>query len=118
MIWDQDFGFYSESCFLSLINGHGVGLIHRKEGEVNIFNLSHFRDILGVTGDVNASAVNIQYIAVAVSFGVEFLSSGSGVIIRNTLERYAVGKIHFLIVCHDCAFAKLFFGSGIKDDLG
>ena len=71
MVGEQHFRLDHPCGVDELLGSHGVRLIAREEGDVNVFDFSHFRDVLGVGGDVDSQAIEGEDEAVVPSFGVE-----------------------------------------------
>ena len=51
----------------NLFRSHGVGLVAWQEGNICVFDAVHFRNVLGVTGNVDAQPSDGEDIAVVVS---------------------------------------------------
>ena len=88
-----------------LVDGHGVGLVAGQEGDVDVFQLCHLGDVLGVAGDVDAQSVEGEYVAVVAAAGMVLLAALGGVIGWYGLEGEGVAKDNFVAVLHDAGVA-------------
>ena len=72
MIREQDFWLYYLCRLDELLGGHGVWLIARHEGDVDIFDVSHLGDVLGITCYVDAQSVYGQAKPLSLPLGWNF----------------------------------------------
>ena len=54
MIGEQHLWFDDACGMNKLVHRHGVRLVARQEGNVNVFEFSHFGDVLGISGDIDS----------------------------------------------------------------
>ena len=87
MIWEQHFWLDHSSRIDELIDRHGVGLVAWQKCNVDIFQPSHFRDILGICGNVDPQAIERLDKAIVPSFRVKLQMSFCGIVCRNGLYR-------------------------------
>ena len=80
VIREQHLGFDNLCCTYQLIGRHRIRLVTRQESNVDILNLRHLRDILGIAGNIDTQAIDGKDIAIIAPLGVELLASGSGVV--------------------------------------
>ena len=100
MVREKDLRVYGLRGRCGLFGSHGVGLVDRQESDVDIFDIFHFRDGLGVACDIDAEAVYGQDVAVVATIGMEFLPALGRVVGGNSLDfdlfaydlGFAVGK--------------------------
>ena len=93
-------------------------MVHREEGNVNVFQVSHLGDILGVAGHVDAEAVDGEDIAVAVALGMEHFAAGGGIVGRDRVHDDAARKFGPLPVRNGLALADLGAAGLIEDQPG
>ena len=86
-----------------LVGCHGVWLVARKEGDVNVLQFRHLFDVLSVACDVNAEAVDGNHIAIVTSLWME-LEMPLGVVVgRYSFHADAVGYLLAVAVLHGLA---------------
>lgn len=56
-----------------LLRGHGERLVGGEESHVNVFDVPHLWNILGIAGDIYTETVKSQYETVVPAFGMIFL---------------------------------------------
>ena len=69
-----------------LLHRHRIGLVAGEEGDVDVFDVSHLGDVLGVTSDVDPQPVKGEDEAIVAPFGVELLVVWGGVVGRDSLN--------------------------------
>jgi len=74
MIRIQDARPEGFGCIRHHLWRHGVGQVHRQEGNVNLYQRLHLGDILGVPGEVKARIAKGKNISIPGAFRVEGLS--------------------------------------------
>ena len=89
----------------TLLNGHRVGLVGRKECYVDILEVGIFFDIFGVSGDENAQAAYGQKIAVAVALGMELLPALGSIVRGSSFDSDTLAGFGALAVAHHLAVA-------------
>ena len=57
MVREQYFGLDGFCHLDELIDGHGVRLVAGQEGDVDVMDVGHFRDVFGVAGDVDPQSI-------------------------------------------------------------
>ena len=86
VVGEEDAGTDDLGGVDQLFDGHGVGLVAREEGDVDVFELGHLGDVLSVASNVDAQAVDGEYIAVVTTLGMELLAAWCGVIGGYSLQ--------------------------------
>ena len=86
-----------------LVGCHGVRLVAWKEGDVDVPQVRHLFDVLGVASDVDAETVDGEHIAVVTSFGMELEMPFGVVVGRYGFHADAVGYLLAVAVLHDFA---------------
>ena len=102
----------------SLFDGHRIRLVAGQESDVDVLDIGHLGDVLGVACDVDAHAVEGKDIAVVTTLGVELLASGSGVVGWYGLDGDVVGIFHLVTVLQCLSAAEHFLDGGVEEDLG
>ncbi len=67
----QDAGLKDFCGLDALLDGHRIGLVDGKEGDVDVGNRGHLRNVLRVTGDIDAQAVEAEDVAIVASLRME-----------------------------------------------
>ena len=91
----------------NLLRSHGVGLVAGKEGHINVFDAVHFRNVLGVTGNVDAQPADGEDIAVVAPLGMELQMPLRGVVGRHRLNCKPAADLSAPAVSHDRPVAEL-----------
>ncbi len=107
VVGEEHLGFDDLRGIDTLIYGHGVGLVAGQEGDVDVLQLCHLRDVLGVAGDVDAEAVEGEHVAVVTSFGVELLVFGCRVVGRYCLDDDVGSVFAYVAVLHHESVAEV-----------
>ena len=95
-----------DACRLDeLVGCHRVGLVARQEGDVDVVDVSHLGDVLRVSGDVDAQAVEVEDVAVVTSFRVELRASLRCVVGRNSLHFDAEVQVFLVAIFQDESIA-------------
>ena len=92
MIGVEDLGPEGPGRVGDHLGRHGVGQVHRQEGDVDRLQGLHLRRVLRVAGDVDALVAEGEDVAVAVALGVEGIPVGplvDDVVGRDGLDRQA-----------------------------
>ena len=66
-----------------LLRCHGERLVSGEECHVDVFDVAHLWNILGIAGDIYTETVKSQYETVVPAFGMIFLFARSGVVRRH-----------------------------------
>ena len=107
MVGEQHLGTDAPRHPHTLLRSHGVGLVAWQEGHINVFDAVHFRNVLGVTGNVDAQPADGEDIAVVAPFGMELQMPLCGVVGRHRLNRQPAADLSAPAVCHNRPVAEL-----------
>ncbi len=118
MVWEQHLGFDDPGHTRELFGGHGVRLVARQKGDVNIFDVSHFGDVLSVAGDVNPHTVNGKDEAVVASLGMKLQMSFGDIVGWDGFHREPVIEDKTVAVGHDFAVAQDVGATSVGDQFG
>ena len=69
-----------------LVDSHRVGLVARQESDVDVLQVGHLRDVLRVSGNVDAQSVEAEDIAVVASLRMELCATLGVVVGRHGLD--------------------------------
>lgn len=101
-----------------LLDRHGIRLVAGQEGDGDVFDLNHLRDVLGVAGDVYPQAVEGEDEAVVPPLGMELLMAFGGVVGGNGLKGDVVGQLEPVAVGHHRAIAQHLGAALVGNQLG
>ena len=118
VIGEEHLGLDDLGSIDHLIDRHRVGLVAGQEGNVDVLQVGHLGDVLGITSDVDAQTVEGEHIAVVTTFGVELLMLGGGVIGRHCLDGDISRVAAYITVLHDEAVLKVSVDSLVDVDAG
>ena len=118
VVRDEDLGGDGLGSGDALVHSHRKGLVHREEGDVNVFQVRHLGDVFGVAGDVDAETVDGEDITVAVALGMEHFATGRGVVGRDRIHDDTTRKFGPLPVRDGLALADLGAAGLIEDQPG
>lgn len=108
MVREQHFRLDYPCGIYKLLYRHGVRLVARQKSDVNVLDVSHFRYVLGVTGDIDSQSVKGENEAVVSPLGVELQVSFRGVVGGDCLKGDVVCQLKDVVVGHHRAIAKHF----------
>ena len=106
MIREEHLRFDGLCSLNQLINRHCIRLVARQEGNVDILNLCHLGDILGVASNIYAQAIDGQDIAVVTSLRMELGTTLRIVVSRNDLQGDVVTIGHAVAISQSDAITK------------
>ena len=86
VVGEEHLGFDDLCGVDTLVDRHRVGLVAGQEGHVDVLDVCHLRNVLGVACDVDTETVEREDVAVVTSLGVELLVFGCGVVGRHCLD--------------------------------
>ena len=118
VIREQHFWLDSPSSVDKLFDCHGVGLVARQEGNIDVLDVCHFGDILSVACDVDPQTVKSEDEAVIPSLGMEVLVAFRGVVGRNGFDGDVVGELENVTVGHYGAITEHIGTVLVGDELG
>ena len=117
VVRDEDLGLDHLGGMDALVHSHRVGLVDRKESDVNVLDISHLRDVFRVAGNVDAEAVDGEDEAVVTALGVE-VRAAFGVIVRgNGVQVDVAWELAAVTVGHHGAPAQHFRDAGVGDEV-
>ena len=115
MIGEEHFRLDHSSCVDKLARSHGVWLVAWHEGDVDVADARHLRNVLGVSRDIDSNTVDSEDEAVVTSFWVELGVSLSGVICRHSFNGNVV-DVGFVTVLHDQSVTNLVSTTLVGDE--
>ena len=118
MVREQHFRPDHPRCVNKLFDRHGVGLIARHEGDINVFDFGHLRNVFGVACDVDSQSVEGKDEAIIPSLGMELLMSFGSVVGGNGLKGDVGGQLQLIAIGHHRAIAEHFDAALVGDQLG
>ena len=107
MIGEEHLGLDDLGNLDHLVYSHRVGLVAGQEGHVDILDVCHLGDVLGVASNVDAEAVEGEDIAVVTTLRVILLMSGCGVIGWHRLDGDVLCIFAFFTVRHHQSVAEV-----------
>ena len=99
-----------------LLRCHGERLVGGEECHVDVFDVPHLWNILGIAGDIYTETVKSQYETVVPAFGMIFLFTGSGVVGRYGIYLDVISQLQMVAIVHDFALADDLGTVGIRND--
>ena len=103
VVGEEDAGTDEAGGTEELVGCHGVGLVAGEKGDVDVVEVCHLGDVLGVAGNVDAEAVEGEDVAVVASFGMELEMPFGDVVGRNGFDGDEVGEGEAVAVVEDVA---------------
>ena len=101
-----------------LFRCHGERLVGGEKCHVDVFDVPHLWNILGITGDIYTETVKSQYEPVVTSFGMIFLFAWSGVVRRYGIHLDIISQLQMITIVHDLALAYDLGAVRIRNDYG
>ena len=98
-----------------LLDGHRVGLVTGEEGNIDVLDVGHFGDVLGVASDIDFQAIQGEDEAVVPTFGVELLVAFRGVVGGYGLHGEVVGQLERVAVSYHLTVTER-FGAALVGD--
>ena len=98
-----------------LTHGHGERLVHRQEGHINVLQISHLRDVFGITSHIDTQTVDGEDVPIAIALWVKAHVVWGGVIGRNALQQDVTTEVSALEVLYDVTPFQLALCSPIED---
>src|SRR3712207_641343 len=90
-----------------LFGSHGIRLIGRQKGNVDIFQVSHFLNILGVAGNVYSQSVKRKDVTVIAPLRMELRMPGSDVVGWHSFDLHVFGQLQLVAVTHYLGTSQL-----------
>ena len=100
MVGEQHFRLDYLCRIDQLLHRHSVRLVAGEEGNVNVLDVGHFWDVLGVASDIDSQPVEGKDEAVVASLGVELQVTFGGVVGRQCLNNEIISQFEGVAVNH------------------
>ena len=117
MIRDQDLGLKDLGGMDALVHGHRVRLVDREEGDVDILDIGHLRDVLRIAGDIDAESVDGEDKAIVTALRVEVRAALGVIVGGDGVQVDVAGELAAIAVGHHGAPAKHLRDAGVSDEV-
>lgn len=117
VIGNEDLGTDDLRGIDTLVYRHRIRLIHREEGNVDVLDAGHLRDVLGVAGDVDAEAVDGEDEAVVAALRVEHGPAFGIVVGGDRIDFDVLAEVAAVAIGHHVSGAAHFSAAGVGDQL-